>query len=304
MLNLTTAFKQKVLTELVAKRKNFGGTDSMFAKQYGINGSVFSRLKDGYKDGLLRDQQWLTIGRDLGVNPSERNWNMARTEVYNIIERDVLFCKTNSKSRICVDDCGIGKTYTARYLSRTLKNCFYVDGSQGKTKRLFIKQVARAIGVDINDKYQSIKDNVKYYLRTLHEPIVIVDEAGDLDYGAFMDLKELWNGTENACAWYLMGADGLRRKIERGINGKKVGYREMFSRLSERFTTTVPTGREDRLHFYKKLITDVLKANMQNTANLNEIVKRCLTMDSGEIGGLRRAESLLIISQAHASTNG
>lgn len=298
MLNLTTEFKEKVLTALLEQRKNFGGTDGMFAKQWGINGTVFSRLKDGYKDGLLRDQQWLTIGRELGVNPNERKWNMARTDVFNIIEEDVLFCKSFSKSRICVDDCGIGKTYSARYLARTLKNCFYVDASQGKTKRTFIKLVAKSIGVDINDKYQNIKDNVKYYLRTLHEPIVIIDEAGDLEYGAFMDLKELWNGTENACAWYLMGADGLRRKIERGINGKKVGYREMFSRLSERFTYAVPTGRDDRLAFYKKLITDVLKANMKDATHLNEIVKRCITMDSGnDIGGLRRAESLLILNQ-------
>jgi hypothetical protein len=297
MLSLTVEFKAKVLAALLEQRKNFGGSDAMFAKQYGVNGSVFSRLKDGYKDGLLRDQQWLTIGRELGVNPNERRWNMARTEVYNIIEEDVLFCKTNSKSRICVDDCGIGKTYAAKYLSRTQTNCFYVDASQGKTKRTFTKLVAKAIGVDINDKYQTIKDNVKYYLRTLHEPIVIIDEAGDLEYGAFMDLKEFWNGTENACAWYLMGADGLRRKIERGINGKKVGYREMFSRLSDRFTYAVPIGKEDRLQFYKKLITDVLKANMRDATSLNEIVKRCLVMDNGDIGGLRRAESLLILSQ-------
>lgn len=259
MLNLTTEFKEKVLAALLEQRKNFGGTDGMFAKQYGMRGSVFSRLKNGYRDGLLRDQQWLSIGRELGVNPSERRWNMARTDVFNIIEEDVLFCKQFAKSRICVDDCGIGKTYSARYLARTLKNCFYVDVSQGKTKRTFVKLVAKAIGVDVNDKYQNIKDNLKYYLRTLHEPIVIIDEAGDLEYGAFMDLKELWNGTENACAWYLMGADGLRRKIERGISGKKVGYREMFSRLSERFTHAVPTGRDDRMAFYRKLITDVLK---------------------------------------------
>lgn len=301
MLNLTTDFKEKVLNALLNVRQNFGGTDAMFAKQWGINSTVFSRLKDGYRDGLLKDGQWLTMGRTLGVNPDERKWNMARTEVFSIIEEDVLFCKTYSKSRVCVDDCGIGKTFAARYLSRTLKNCFYVDASQGKTKRSFVKLVARTIGIDTNDRYENVKANVKYYLRTLSEPIVIIDEAGDLEYGAFMDLKELWNGTENACAWYLIGADGLRRKIERGISGRKVGYREMFSRMSERFTSAVPLGRENRLLFYKKLITDVLRANMADTAGLNDIVKRCLTSDSGgDIGGLRRAESLLILTQTHS----
>jgi len=298
MINLSDDFKRKVVTRLIEIRKNFGGSDAMFAKQWEMSGSVFSRLKKGEVTGLLKDSQWLNMGRQLGVNTNERRWNTARTDVFNIIEEDVLFCKKYSKSRICVDDCGIGKTYTAKYLSRTLKNCFYVDGSQGKTKRLFIKLVAKSIGIDVNDKYENIKANVKYYLATIEEPIVIVDEAGDLDYGAFMDLKELWNGTENACAWYLIGADGLRRKIEKGINSRKVGYREMFSRLSERFTSAVPVGKEVRFAFYKKLITDVLAANMPDTSNINGIVKRCLTMDGGnDIGGLRRAESLLILTQ-------
>lgn len=270
----------------------------MFAKQHGLSASVFSRLKKGELTGLVRDGQWLTMGRELDVQSARRKWNTAKTDVFKIIEEDILFCQQYSKSRILVDDCGIGKTYTAKYLSRTLKNCFYVDGSQGKTRRLFVKLLAKAIGVDTNDKYDNIKANVKYYLRIIENPIVIVDEAGDLDYGAFMDLKEFWNATENACAWYLMGADGLKRKIERGISNQKVGYREMFSRMSERFTQPVPIGREARQAFYKKLITDVLKANMDDTTGINDIVRRCLVMDNGgEIGGLRRAESLLILNQ-------
>jgi len=297
MINLTDEFKNKVFAALSEIRKNFSGSDAMFAKQWEISSSVYSRLKGGERDGLLKDSQWLNMGRILGVNANEKKWNMAKTEVFNIISEDVEFCKIHSKSRICVDDCGIGKTYSAKYLSRTLHNCFYVDASQGKTKRLFIKLVARAIGIDVNDKYENIKENVKYYLRTIPQPIVIVDEAGDLEYGAFMDLKELWNGTEGACAWYLIGADGLRRKIEKGINGRKVGYREMFSRLSESFTKAVPAGKENRLMFYKKLITDVLSVNAAN-GDINSIVKRCLTTDdNGNIGGLRRAESLLILSQ-------
>lgn len=270
----------------------------MFAKQHGLSASVFSRLKKGELTGLVRDGQWLTMGRELDVQSARRKWNTAKTDVFKIIEEDILFCQQYSKSRILVDDCGIGKTYTAKYLSRTLKNCFYVDASQGKTRRLFVKLLAKAIGVDTNDKYDNIKANVKYYLRIIENPIVIVDEAGDLDYGAFMDLKEFWNATENACAWYLMGADGLKRKIERGISNQKVGYREMFSRMSERFTQPVPIGREARQAFYKKLITDVLKANMDDTTGINDIVRRCLVMDNGgEIGGLRRAESLLILNQ-------
>jgi len=299
MIQTTTQQKQTIVAQLMEQRKNFDGTDQQFAKQWDINYSVFSRLKtEKTFDGLLREAQWLNLGRELDVELSERKWNMARTEVYNMIEQDVTFCQQNAKAMICVDDCGIGKTFSAKYLSRKRKNCFYIDASQAKTKQAFIRLIAKTIGVDDKDKYLRVKANIKYALKMLPNPIVIIDEAGDLEYTAFLELKELWNATDKACGWYMMGADGLRAKIERGIQNKKVGFRELFSRYSERFTSIVPIDRNEKIAFYKKLITDVLSVNMSNKTKLNEIVRRCLVNDdSGNIGGLRRAESLLILNQ-------
>lgn len=300
MLQLTKEYKLKVIEALKDLRSNFDGTDAAFAKRFGISGSVYSRIANGYIDGQLRDAQWLYVGRELGVTLHERKWNMARTEVFTIIEEDVQFCKEFAKGRVCVDDCGIGKTYTAKYLSRTMKNTFYIDASQCKTKTLFIQNLSRTIGLEDRGRNSELKANIKYYLRMLPQPIVIIDEAGDLDYDAFLDLKELWNATEGACGWYMMGADGLRAKIQRGIEHKRVGFAEIFSRYSERYTTIVPTDRQERYQFYRKLISDVLSVNMDGRGDINNIVRRCLTTDGSTIGGLRRAESLLILNNPTA----
>ncbi|MDY0201004.1 MAG: ATP-binding protein [Tenuifilaceae bacterium] len=297
MLQITAEFKEKVVAALLEQRANFDGAESAFARQWGISPSVFNRLKNGERDGLIRDNNWLTIGRELNVSLNERKWNMARTEVFNTIEEDIVFCKEFSKARICVDECGIGKTYSAKYLSRTLKNCFYVDASQAKTKQLFVRLIAKTIGVEHTGRHADVKANIKYYLRMLPKPMVIIDEAGDLDYNAFLVLKELWNATENVCGWYMLGADGLRHKIEQGIANKKVGFKEIFSRYSENYTSVVPSGNADKQGFYRKLITDVLTVNMNDKSSLNEIVKRCLITEDGNISGLRRAESLLILNQ-------
>lgn len=298
MLQLTTQFKEQVLQELLKARENYDGSDSAFAKMWQINPSVFSRIKNGDAlDRIIKDNQWLTIGREFGINLSDRKWNIAKTDVFLMIEEDIKFCQENAKGKICVDDCGIGKTFSAKYLSRTRKNCFYVDASQAKTKQQFIRLIARTIGIESIGKFIEVKANIKYYIKMLPAPIIIIDEAGDLEYSAFLELKELWNATENACGWYLMGADGLRAKINRGINNKKVGYRELFSRYSERYTTVVPVDRLEKQAFYKQLITQVLSVNMTNKTKLNDIVRRCLTTDdNGNIGGLRRAESLLILN--------
>jgi hypothetical protein len=296
MIQLTEDFKEQVLSALFEQREKFGGSEKNFAAQHGINHAVYNRLKNGERERLLSDAKWLNLGRAFGITLNERKWNTARTEVFSMIEEDVLFCKEYSKGRIFVDDCGIGKSYTAKYLSRTLSNCFYLDASQCKTKHAFIRAMAKTIGIGEAGKIQELKDNTKYYLSMLPQPVIIIDEAGDMEYSAFLELKEYWNATEGFCGWYLMGADGLREKIERGRRNKTVGFAEMFSRLSEKYSRSVPLERNEKLNFYKKLITDVLSVNIQDEDVLKKVVARCLTVDeTGHIGGLRRAESLAIL---------
>jgi len=297
MLQITQEFKEKVAAALLERRANFDGPDAIFARQWGMSASVYNRVKKGETAGLLKDSTWLNIGRELNVSNGERPWKIVRTEVYEIIEEEVLFCKEYSKARMFVDETEIGKTVAAKHLAGSLKNCFYIDASQCKTRILFMRSLAKILGVDHNGRYAEIKANIKYYLRMIEKAVVIVDEAGDLEYSTFLELKELWNATDGLTGWYMIGADGLRQKMERGITSKKVGYKEMFSRYSSKFSSVVPSGRDDRLAFYKKLITDVLIHNMTDTSKLNLIVKKCLIADGGQIGGLRRAESLLLLNQ-------
>lgn len=298
-MNITTDFKLKVVAALKEVRTKFGGSDSSFAKQWSINGSVWSRIKNGQTEGLLKDAQWLNLGRELNVSPNERSWNMARTEVYDAIKNDVEFCQTYAKGMVLVDDCAIGKTFSAKYLAKKLNNCFYLDASQCKTKSQFIRHFARVIGLDSVGRIADVKDNIKYYLRMLEHPAIIIDEAGDLEYTAFLVLKELWNATEGVCGWYLMGADGLKAKMERGINNRKVGYRELLSRYSDKYMKITPNDRTERMAFYQKMISDVLAVNIKNKSKLPALVKRCLASDAqGDMGGLRRAETILLLNDA------
>ena len=297
MFEITDELKERIAAAMFAGRDNFSGSDAAYATSLGINKSVYSTLKSGKRDGLLTAAKWLNLARQLSIPTTGRKWNAARTEVFEQIEEEILFCKEHSKSMIFVDDCGIGKTFTAKYLSQQLANCFYLDCSQCKSAREFIRTLARTVGVDSTGKLAAVKADIKYCLNYLPSPVVVCDEAGDLSQDAWLDLKEVWNATPG-CGWYLMGADGLRARIDRGRRNKKVGFAEMFSRLGENYSRAVPLEKTDRLEFYRKLITDVLTVNMTDKQQLTAILNRCLTIDkeTGHIGGLRRAESLLILN--------
>ena len=299
MIEVSAEFKNAVLSALTDVRTNYTGTDTGFAKKYGINPSVYNQIKKGIIEKKLSAPKWLELGRKLKVSLSKRKWNMARTDVFNKIEGHVMFCKEFSKSRMLVDECAIGKTYSALYLERNIENCFYVDGSQCKTKNEFLRALAKSVGAEWQDSLFNVRESIKYILTELPKPVIIVDEAGDLEHGAFLALKEIWNATDGFCGWYLMGADGLRTKINRGKNKtKKEGYKELFSRFSSKYSSIIPTNRLDKVDYYKKLITTVLAANVSDDKIINKIVKQCLASDeeAGEETGLRWAEGLLILA--------
>lgn len=286
---ISNEFKSKVRTAILDKRKNYGGSDTDYAKTLGLKPSIYSRIKKGETERILSDTHWITIGRELDVKLFENKWKVARTSVYNQIESSLTFCKELSKSMIMAEDCGIGKTFCTRHIVRNMKNAFYVDCSQGKTKQQFIRLLAKTVGVDNKGRYVDVKGNLKYYINLLEKPLIVLDEAGDLDYNAFLELKELWNGTDGSCGWFMIGADGLRAKINRGINNKKVGYAEIFSRFSDEYVQIVPSGTVDRKNFYSNLIGAVASANANDQKKVNVLVKRCLDKEAT----LRYLETLI-----------
>ena len=173
------------------------------------------------------------------------------------------------------------KTFTARYYVQSHKNAVYIDCSQVKTKLKLVRKIAAEFGVDSKGKYSDVYEDLVYYLRSMETPLIILDEAGDLQYEAFLELKALWNATERCCAWYMMGADGLKEKINRSIECKKVGYTEMLSRYGDRYSKVTPDDGKEREQFLNNQARIVAKVNAPAGADIAQIVRKTC-------GGLRR----------------
>ena len=294
---ITEDFKNEVFNALMAQRSNFTGTDEAFAIMWDINKSVFSRLKKGERENLLPESQWLHIANELGVNKAATALKLTRTEVLNQIEEEVRFCKDYSKAMIFVDDPEIGKTRAAKYLSQNMPMCFYIDGSEARTAHLFIRTLAKTIGIDNRGKIVDVRHRVKACLRSLPKAVILIDDGGYLKPETFVEIIELWNSTEGIVGWYMLGDDALENLIDKAITSKKPGFRAFFSRFSSSYSSATPRDMNQKVLFYKKLIEDVLSANMANKSGLAKIVSKCIKQEqSGHIGGLRRAESLLILN--------
>lgn len=279
---MTTEFKQQVREAMLNARQNYGGSDTAFASTLGINKHSYSRIKNGMLDQVITDSAWIHISQLLQVSKKKVELVMARTSVYVEMEDQFHFCQTYSKSMMLVDDAGIGKSACGRHIIKGMKNAFYVDCSQAPTKVKLIRHIARTIGSDTTGQLDKVLQGIKDMLNYMEIPFIVLDEFGDLDYNAMLIIKELWNATEGRCGWFAMGAEGLRRKMERGISSKKIGYRELFRRFSEDFTQYSPVGRENRQQWYKQLYMSIVEVNIEDKTLARDIVKKCIAkMRSG-----------------------
>jgi DNA transposition AAA+ family ATPase len=258
---ITQDFKQKIVKAIMADATNYPSAAKQ-ARALDISSAQLSRIKKGMLDKVISDAKWISLARRLNVTAgNEPEWRIAKTPAFEYISTQLDFCQANSVSAVLCDLPDIGKTFTAKYYCRTHKNAVYVDCSQVKSKQKLIRKIAKEFGVDNTGRYADVYADLVFYLRSLPNPLIVLDEAGDLDYPAFLELKALWNATEQSASYYMMGADGLRVKIERGKDRKKVGYAEIFSRFGDGFKRITPPGRDDMISWKKHQMALVAKAN-------------------------------------------
>ena len=278
---ITTDIKNKIHAAIKANRANYP-SDAKHAASLGITTSVYSAVKNGQTDRVLSDANWISIARKLGVSlRGEIEWKVAGTPTFKFITTQLEVCQSSGISAIMCDLPNIGKTFTARHYVKTHPNAIYIDCSQVKTKLKLVRKIAAEFGVDSKGRYADVYEDLVFYLRSIDCPLIILDEAGDLQYEAFLELKALWNATERCCAWYMMGADGLKEKINRSIECKKVGYTEMLSRYGDRYSKVTPDDSKERTKFLIEQARIVAKLNAPEGIDAGEIARK-----TG--GGLRR----------------
>ena len=278
---ITTEIRNKIAEAIRAARTNYP-SDAKHAASLGVTTSAYSSIKNGQIERVLSDGNWMSIARKLGVNlRGGIEWKAAKTETFKYITTQLEFIQERGLSGLLCDLPNIGKTFTARHYVKTHPNAVYIDCSQVKTKLKLVRKIATEFGSNTRGSYSDVYADLVFYLRSIDTPLIILDEAGDLQYEAFLELKALWNATERCCAWYMMGADGLKAKINRSIECNKVGYAEMFSRYGDRYSRITPDDGREREAFLKEQARVVAKVNAPEGTDIGVIVRK-------SAGGLRR----------------
>jgi hypothetical protein len=277
-MTLKRIVKEETIAALINYRKKFDGTDGEFAKMFDMSGSVFSRMKKGEVDGLISDDKLVTIARKLGVQIKHGvKWNMVQTETYEFMVEMLENCRTRSVGRIFCDVSDLGKTAIAKQYMLQNSNVFYVDCSQVKDRRQFIFKIAKVLGLSLNKSMSELFIEITLMLQGLERPLLILDEGGDLKDNAFLEIKALCNALGvgqvegGVCGICLMGASGLKAKLERGVRCLKIGWEETITRLGGEIYRHSPTDSAEFSQFMRRHAEAILHANMPG-ANLADVM--------------------------------
>lgn len=263
LYEMITEIQKTKISEAVNKQLPNYPSAAKMAIVLGINQAQLSRIKNGDTTQVLADGKWISVARRLGIEIGNHvELKPAKTPVFSNITKQLTACQQYSLSGLLCDMADIGKTYAAKWYVKNHRDAIYIDCSQVKTKQRLVREIAKEFGMEHNHRYNDVYADLVYYLRgNVSQPLIVLDEAGDLDYPAFLELKALWNATEHSCGWYMMGADGLREKIERNRSRRKVGYDEIFSRFGSRFQKFTPDGGEARKDFIRQHVYQIGREN-------------------------------------------
>lgn len=273
--------KQRIVEAIRKDRENYT-SDARHAQTLDISPSVYNRVKAGETEQVLADARWMDIAYSLDVNLRDgEQWIVAETSVYTYITTQLKMCQAEGMAKLLCDLPDVGKTFACKHYAVTHRNVVYVDCSQYKNKHGLVRYIAKRFGVTATGRYCDVYDKLCYYVRTLDNPLIVLDEAGDLHYEAFLELKALWNATEGCCGWYMTGAEGLRAKILRFLELEKVGFAEMFSRYGSDFGRITPASEIERKKFLAHDAAMIIQANAPTGASVNKILQQSATVPVG-----------------------
>lgn len=243
------------------KRIQLTGSQNRAAKELGVSAAQLMNIRKGAWEHIS-DRLMLKLANQLNVSPQ---WQTAITKNYTRIMNICTHAQQNGVSRAVSFAPGSGKSHTLRAYANEHGNSYYLECEEYWTKKEFLKQMMRVLGID--ETAMSIADRVDVVIDTinkLNQPLVIIDEADKLKDSVLNLYKTLYNKT--TAGFVLVGTPHFRERVMKGVQKAKMGFQEIYSRVGGEF---LPLYKID-----SETVAEVCKANgITNQEEINQVAE-------------------------------
>ena len=250
MTKLTNEHKQEIINLIKNKEEQFGSLRGV-ATFCNMSPATLSLIvQDKYV--TKGDDAWLQIGNALGWKPTSSNqWVIAETTDYKNVAKIVADAKEHSLFLPISDIAGSGKTTPLKDIAEKHKtNAVFYLNCMDWDKREFLEKLCQALGIDVSRGYKTSNAMIELLIdffqqRSLHKPLLIVDEADKLKDAAKRIFIPLYNSCEDMLGVVIAGTENLEEEIKKGVRHKKKGYDEFDSRFGRKYIKLIGCTLKD-----------------------------------------------------------
>lgn len=226
---MNTTEKHLIVNEL--KRLKAVSSQNKLAKKAGVSSATISQMLNENWE-LIRDEMWNKVKSGLNIQ-----WDWRTAETTNYLALTELLRGVQGRSiSVCVShDAGAGKTHTYRDYASNNENVFVLECKNYWTKKIYLKELNKACGLDDHGKVEDLVGRFLDYARTLYKPLFVLDQIDKLKDPSLDLFMDFYNELDGQAAFLLSGVPALKKRIDRGCALDKIGYKELKSRIGRRY---------------------------------------------------------------------
>lgn len=222
---MTTTQKQAIVNEirLLSEKES----QSKVAKKADVSTATISQMLNHNWD-LIKDEMWQRVKINLRI---ELEWQTAETTNFRELTKLLKATQQTSMSVCIVNNAGTGKSHAYESYERKNENVIYIRCKKYWTSKTYVKNLCIACGLDSNGNKEDLIERFTRYIKGLYRPLIIIDQFDKLNETSMDLFMDLYDDFFFQCGFLLSGVPALKKRIERGCQLDKTGYREARSRF-------------------------------------------------------------------------
>lgn len=223
--NLKTIIAQEVL------RLSDKSSQNKVATKAGVSAATLSAILNN-KWELIADEMWRKIQTSLNI---QIGWMIAPTKNFNDIHQLLSAAQKRHLAIAFAYEAGAGKSVAYRHYANENTNVIYIECKNSWSKRSYVQNLNRACGLRPSGTTEEMIEQFQTHVAKMQSPLIIIDQFDKLKDSSMDLFMDLYNELEDRCGFVISGVPALEKRILRGVQHDKIGYRELFSRIGRKF---------------------------------------------------------------------
>ncbi|UGU15182.1 AAA family ATPase [Sinomicrobium kalidii] len=235
---MNTQQKELITSEIAKLAKK--GSQSKVARKAGVSAATISQIVN-HNWKLIRPELWQKIQVNLRID----HWKTAETSNFKMLNELLQAVQTRSLSIGISHEAGVGKSHAYKHYERYHKNVIYVECRKYWSQKSYVKNLLLSCGLDIQGTTEELIEAFIAHVKTLYKPVIIQDQSDKLKDPPLDLFMDFYNELFGHCAFVLSGVPAFKKRILKGVQRDKIGFRELWSRINRKFIPLDPTTLND-----------------------------------------------------------